>query len=78
MTFGLYYFITQNVGEIIGKQYHFQFKLIIISKTYNNVYINGRYYCSEPDINKMKKKYVHIKCKLKGVSTDCFRLRGTK
>lgn len=29
----LYYFITQNEGEIIGKQYHFQFKLIIISET---------------------------------------------
>lgn len=39
--------LHKNEGEIIGKQYHFQFKLIIISKTYNNVYINGRYYCSK-------------------------------
>lgn len=32
----------------------------------------------KPNINEQNKKYVHIKCKLKGVSADCFRLRGTK
>lgn len=57
MIFGLYYFITHNVDEIIEKQYHFQFKLIIISKTYNNLYINGRYCCSKPSINKIKNTF---------------------